>query len=758
MMTAALLEEEVAWGEPAAGFAFGGPGAFGFAVLELGTTEQARRRSSRSPRRRSLVLRRGGVGRDEGEQGARRLLDDGDEERRRLDARRREGVRRQRRPRRSLRRLRAGRRRRRLARPRRVPRRQERQGPEGPRARDDARPRRRQLRRHRARRASSCRTRARLLGGDGLQRRAACASSRATRSSSPRAASVSRARPSRSRASTSTAARRSASRSGTSRPSRSRSPTARWTSTRARPRLARRRRVGRVRRGRRNERDEKECLLRSAHAIAFVHEAAMRCGDDGVQLHGGAGFMRDYPVEKLMRDAKQIGLCGMTAEHADQLAGAVALGAPHRPRARAADARDPERVRLSRAKQREEHQMTIEFSLTQEAARDARGDPRPREERHPPAGARVGSRRRHPRGVPPQHGAPRDEHGLERDALRRRRRDRRGEEGGRDEDAARAARTSSACSRPRSSRGATAACSSASPARASAVRRCAARARPSRRSASSASSRISTTGRSSGAPTASPSRTPAATSSGIRTSCRKDGQHWVLNGRKCYITNGARASWTVIFATIDPALGRAGHRAFVVEKGTPGFSVGRIEEKMGLRASETAELVLEDCRVPEENLLGGEEKYVSKEGFMTAMKTFDNTRPLVAAMALRHRPRGVRVRVRLREGQLHPLAPDPALRGDRRAPRARSGARSRPRASLTWRAAWMADNGIANAKEASMSKAMAGQAAIKRVHRGHRDLRRARAPSRGTTSSSRSGSATSRSTTSSRAPGRSSAS
>ncbi len=71
---------------------------------------------------------------------------------------------------------------------------------------------------------------------------------------------------------------------------------------------------------------ETECLLRSAHAIAFVHEAAMRCGDDGVQLHGGAGFMRDYPVEKFMRDAKQIGLCGMTAEHADQLAGAVALG------------------------------------------------------------------------------------------------------------------------------------------------------------------------------------------------------------------------------------------------------------------------------------------------------------------------------------------------------------------------------------------------------------------------------------------------
>ncbi|MCK6592443.1 MAG: acyl-CoA dehydrogenase family protein, partial [Polyangiaceae bacterium] len=86
---------------------------------------------------------------------------------------------------------------------------------------------------------------------------------------------------------------------------------------------------------------------------------------------------------------------------------------------------------------------------------------------------------------------------------------------------------------------------------------------------------------------------------GIRASCRRDGDHWILNGRKCYITNGARAIWTVIFATVDPSLGRAGHRACVVEKGTPGFEVGKIEEKLGLRANETAELVLEDCRVPD---------------------------------------------------------------------------------------------------------------------------------------------------------------
>jgi acyl-CoA dehydrogenase len=199
---------------------------------------------------------------------------------------------------------------------------------------------------------------------------------------------------------------------------------------------------------------------------------------------------------------------------------------------------------------------------------------------------------------------------------------------------------------------------------------------------------------------------------GIRTSCRKDGKHWVLNGRKCYITNGARASWTVIFATIDPALGRAGHRAFVVEKGTPGFGVGRIEDKMGLRASETAELVLEDCRVPEDNLLGGEERYVTKEGFMTAMKTFDNTRPLVAAMACgigRAAYEYARDFVKDNYVLARPI-PRYAAIAERLAKVSRGLEAAR---TLTWRAAWMADEGLANAKEASMCKATAGQAAIR---------------------------------------------
>ena len=207
---------------------------------------------------------------------------------------------------------------------------------------------------------------------------------------------------------------------------------------------------------------------------------------------------------------------------------------------------------------------------------------------------------------------------------------------------------------------------------------------------------------------------PAAGSdvAGIRTSCRKDGKHWVLNGRKCYITNGARASWTVIFATIDPSLGRAGHRAFVVETGTPGFAVGRIEEKMGLRASETAELVLEDCRVPEENLLGGEEKYVSKEGFMTAMKTFDNTRPLVGAMALGIGRAAYEYACDFVKKNYVLSRPVPryAAIAERLA---RIGRGLEAARTLTWRAAWMADAGEPNAKEASMSKAMAGQAAIR---------------------------------------------
>lgn len=205
---------------------------------------------------------------------------------------------------------------------------------------------------------------------------------------------------------------------------------------------------------------------------------------------------------------------------------------------------------------------------------------------------------------------------------------------------------------------------------------------------------------------------PAAGSdvSGIKTTCVKDGNHYVLNGTKCYITNGARADWNVVFATVDPSLGRAGHRAFVVEKGTPGFSVGKIEDKMGLRASETAELVLEDCRVHVDNLLGGEDHYDKKTGFLTAMKTFDSTRPLVAAMAVGiGRAAYERARDFAREAYM--LSRPTPRHAVIRALLGKTERRLHAARLLTWRAASMSDRGIPNTKEASMCKAFAAQVA-----------------------------------------------
>src|SRR5581483_10973403 len=199
----------------------------------------------------------------------------------------------------------------------------------------------------------------------------------------------------------------------------------------------------------------------------------------------------------------------------------------------------------------------------------------------------------------------------------------------------------------------------------------------------------------------------------IRTSCRKDGNHWILNGRKCFITNGARADWVVIFATVDPSQGRAGHRAFVVEKGTPGFYCGKIEEKMGLRASETAELVLEDVRVPAENLLGGEAHYErGKEGFMAAMKTFDSSRPMVGIMAV-----GI---ARAAYEQARDFVKENYMLG-RQLPRYQVLAETLATDKrlidaarlMCWRAAWMADEDVPNAKEASMAKAYAAKMAMK---------------------------------------------
>ncbi len=198
---------------------------------------------------------------------------------------------------------------------------------------------------------------------------------------------------------------------------------------------------------------------------------------------------------------------------------------------------------------------------------------------------------------------------------------------------------------------------------------------------------------------------------GIATTCRKDRDAWVLDGRKCFITNGARADWVVVFATVDRAQGRAGHRMFVVERGTPGFSVGKIEDKMGLRASETAELVFDACRVPSANLLGGEEHYAGKEGFLGAMRTFDVSRPMVGIFAVGIARAAWETATAFLRAELRGGAPSVRTRSLAES-LAAGKARLDAARLLCWKAAWMADEGLPNAREASEAKAYAARVAM----------------------------------------------
>lgn len=116
----------------------------------------------------------------------------------------------------------------------------------------------------------------------------------------------------------------------------------------------------------------------------------------------------------------------------------------------------------------------------------------------------------------------------------------------------------------------------------------------------------------------------------MQTQAVKDGRGYRLNGTKQWITNGGEADIYVVFAVTDKRRGPRGISGFIVEKGTPGFSFGKKEKKMGIRASATRELIFEDCWVPEENLLGGREGI----GLMAILRTFDMTRPGVGAQAV----------------------------------------------------------------------------------------------------------------------------
>lgn len=198
---------------------------------------------------------------------------------------------------------------------------------------------------------------------------------------------------------------------------------------------------------------------------------------------------------------------------------------------------------------------------------------------------------------------------------------------------------------------------------------------------------------------------------GMSTTAVLEGDEWVLNGHKHYITNGARADLVVTFATIDKSLGREGIRPFVVPRGTPGFVVGRIEEKMGLRASQTAELIFENCRIPKDHLLSGRESS-KKAGFKAAMGTLDATRPMVGSLAVGI-ARAAYEKTRQWVQEELPKGFSAFKRHDIEQELDEMGQELEMARFLVWRAAWMADRKIPNSKEASMCKAYAGGLVMK---------------------------------------------
>jgi len=199
-------------------------------------------------------------------------------------------------------------------------------------------------------------------------------------------------------------------------------------------------------------------------------------------------------------------------------------------------------------------------------------------------------------------------------------------------------------------------------------------------------------------------------SAAIRTTARLDGDHYVLNGEKIYVTAGERCELVVVWASLDPSLGRAAIKSFVVEKGTPGMEVPRLEHKMGIRASDTATIMFDDCRIPKENLLGTAEINLSK-GFAGVMQTFDNTRPIVAGMSLGVARAALELTTELLEKEGvrveygGPLFTKSAVEAEL----LKLEAELESARLLTIRAAWMADNKQPNSVEASMAKAKAGR-------------------------------------------------
>ena len=193
----------------------------------------------------------------------------------------------------------------------------------------------------------------------------------------------------------------------------------------------------------------------------------------------------------------------------------------------------------------------------------------------------------------------------------------------------------------------------------------------------------------------------------IATSATKTGDEWVLNGVKRFITNGGIADLHVVFATLDKSLGYFGIRAFVVEHGNPGLKMGKVEDKMGVRSSHTAEVVLDNCHVPAGNMLGSDES----TAFYGAMKTLESSRPLVASGAIGIARAAYEYALdyaRKRKTFGQPIAKKQAIAFMLADMKTKIDAAR----LLTWRSAWMLDQGMPMNKEASIAKLYAADMAM----------------------------------------------
>jgi acyl-CoA dehydrogenase len=193
----------------------------------------------------------------------------------------------------------------------------------------------------------------------------------------------------------------------------------------------------------------------------------------------------------------------------------------------------------------------------------------------------------------------------------------------------------------------------------------------------------------------------------IKTKALKDGNDYILNGSKCFITNAGVADLFVVFAKTSPGKGARGMSAFVVPKATPGLSIGKVEDKMGHRASNTAEIFFEDCRVPAENILGK-----PGLGFIIAMKTFDKTRSSVGAAAVgiaRAAMDHAIAYVKIRRQFGKPIA----LYQMTQAKIADMAMEIQAARHLVWHAAWLWDHGKPCGKESAMAKCFATDVAMR---------------------------------------------